>query len=167
MDPAWRHIERMLRTVMTASSTCRHDRPARDARPRVPGAWLTWWGIGAAAFVLLPAPAALRSIWLAPLLEEVVLRLGVHDPLRRCLRGRFASAAPVIAALAFAASHLLFARHGAQFVQAAATAIPAWWIGLRYERGGLLLGPCVAWHAAFNLAWLCGLGAFFSRVAGA
>jgi len=152
---------------MIASPTCRHDRPARDARPRAAEAWLTWWGIGVAALVLLPAPAALRSIWLAPLVEETVLRLGVHDPLRRRLRGPFASAAPVIAALAFAASHLLFARHGAQVIQAAATAIPAWWIGLRYERGGLRLAPCVAWHAAFNLAWLCGLGASFSRVAGA
>lgn len=157
----------MLRTAASCSSTWHRDRPSRGAAPRLPWGWLTWWGIGVAGLALLPLPAALRSIWLAPLVEEIVLRLGVHDALRRGLPRRRAAAAPAVAALVFAAAHLLFARHGAPFVQAVATAIPAWWIGLRYERGGFRLAPCVAWHAAFNLAWLCGLGASFSRMAGA
>jgi len=146
---------------------CPQDRSARGAAASVAGAWITWLGIGVAGLMLLPPLAALRSIWLAPLLEEIVLRVGLHDALRHGLRGRFACQASAIAALAFAAAHLLFARHGAQFFQLAATAIPAWWIGLRYERRGFRLAPCVAWHAAFNLAWLCGLGASFSRMTGA
>jgi len=157
----------MLRTAAPRSLIWHRDSPSRGAAPRLPWAWITWWGIGLAGLELLPLPAALRSIWLAPLVEEIVLRLGVHDALRRHLSDRRAIANPALCAFVFAAAHLLFARHGAQFVQAAATAIPAWWIGLRYERGGFRLAPCVAWHATFNLAWLCGLGAPFSRMAGA
>jgi membrane protease YdiL (CAAX protease family) len=123
--------------------------------------------VGAAAFLALPAASALRSVWLAPLLEETVLRLGVHDPLRRRLPGRLARHAPALAALVFAAAHLAFARGPAASLQAAATALPAWWIGRRYERAGHRLVPCIAWHAGFNLAWLCGLGALFRRAAGA
>jgi len=159
----------MLRIAASSSSTWPRPRATRwrALAPRLPGAWVTWWGIGVAGLVLLPPQAALRSIWLAPLLEEIVLRLGAHDVLRYGLRGRFAGAAPAIAALAFAAAHLLFAWQGGEFVRAAATAIPAWWIGLRYERCGFRLAPCVAWHAAFNLAWLGGLATAFSRAAGA
>jgi hypothetical protein len=157
----------MLENATTTAPTCPRHRSARAAAALVASAWLTWWGIGIAGLILLPPLAALRSIWLAPLLEEIVLRLGLQDALRHALGGRFASQASVIAALAFAAAHLLFAPPGAPVLQLAATAVPAWWIGLRYERGGFRLAPCVAWHAAFNLAWLCGLGASFSRMAGA
>jgi hypothetical protein len=130
-------------------------------------AWASWVVIGLVASLVLPGAAALRSVWLAPLLEETVLRLGLHDALCGRLRGRAAPAASVLAALAFATAHLACARGAAAVLQAAATALPAWWIGRRYERGGRRLAPCVAWHAGFNLAWLGGLGALFSRAAGA
>jgi len=102
-----------------------------------------------------------RSVWIAPLVEETVLRLGVQDGLSR----RHPAAAPALAALVFAAAHMLFAHSQMQLVQAAATALPAGWIGLVYRRTRRL-APCIAWHAVFNLAWLGGLANVFSRAAG-
>ena len=110
---------------------------------------------------VLPAQAAVRSVWIAPLVEETVLRLGVQDGLSR----RLPVAAPALAALVFVAAHALFAHSPMQLLQAAATSVPAAWIGLVYRRTRRL-APCIAWHAVFNLAWLGGLAAVFSRVAG-
>lgn len=160
---------RMPATSAIALSARRRDRLAGAARLRASVPWLAWsslW-IGAIGLAWLPPLAVLRSICLAPLVEETVLRLGVQDSLRPLIPNRLAILLPVIPALVFAAAHLAFARHGGQVVQAAATAIPSWWIGRRYERSGHRLAPCVAWHAGFNLAWLCGLGAVFSRAVGA
>ena len=119
-------------------------------------AWITWSGICVVGALLLPIGTAARSIVLAPLLEETVFRHGIHDALSTRLPSGGVRFAPVLTALAFASLHLLFAADSRASLLALATAIPAWWIGALYERDRRL-GPCVAWHAAFNLAWLCGL----------
>jgi membrane protease YdiL (CAAX protease family) len=112
------------------------------------------------AIAALPVSAAVRSVWIAPLVEETVLRLGVQDGLSH----RFPAAAPALAALGFAAAHMPFARTPMELLQAAATALPAGWIGFVYRRTRRL-GPCIAWHAVFNLAWLGGLASAFARAA--
>lgn len=119
-------------------------------------AWITWSGICVVGVLLLPIGTATRSIVLAPLLEETVFRCGLHDALSMRLPLEAVRFAPALTALAFASLHLLFANGPSASLLALATAIPAWWIGVLYERDRWL-GPCVAWHAAFNLAWLCGL----------
>lgn len=121
----------------------------RFMRP-APLAALSWLAIALAGLVLLPAEAALRSLWLAPWCEEAVLRWGVQAPLARRLGPL---AALVLSALAFGAAHMLFAHDAADLWRAAATTVPAAWIGRGYERHGRL-APCVAWHAGFNLLWL-------------
>jgi len=139
------------------------DRPPEGAASARPGvALVAYTCICILAMAALPAHAAVRSVWIAPLVEESVLRLGVQDGLSR----RFPAAAPVLAALVFSAAHMLFAHAPMQFVQAAATTLPAYWIGLVYRRTRRL-APCIAWHAVFNLAWLGGLATAFSRAAGA
>jgi membrane protease YdiL (CAAX protease family) len=126
--------------------------PISIQRLRLPPTGLiTWWGICAIGAFTLPAGAALRSIVLAPLVEEIVLRLGLQDALSRLAWAR--RFAPALSALAFAAAHMALARDAQDLPRAAATALPAWWIGARYERDRRL-APCIAWHAVFNLAWL-------------
>ncbi|MEP6505143.1 MAG: CPBP family glutamic-type intramembrane protease [Betaproteobacteria bacterium] len=114
--------------------------------------------------LLLPIGAALRSILFAPLVEEAVFRLGVQDALSMRLPARQVRFAPALTALAFASLHLLLAPSVRAWPLAAATALPAWWIGVLYERHRRL-APCVAWHAAFNLAWLGGLCAVVPALA--
>ena len=111
----------------------------------------TWLCIAAAGWMLVPHGAALRSLVAAPLLEEIVFRWGVQD----ALSARLAPAAPLLAALLFAAAHVALAG-AADAPRAAATLLPAWWIGVLYRRERAL-GACVAWHAAFNLAWIAAL----------
>jgi len=113
-------------------------------------AWLAWLAIALAGLVLLPVEAALRSIWLAPWCEEAVCRWGLQAPLARRL-GQ--GAAVLLSALAFGLAHLLFARGPADAWRAAATALPAAWIGLVFARSGRL-APCAVWHAGFNFLWL-------------
>jgi membrane protease YdiL (CAAX protease family) len=138
------------------------DRSYAGAASAHPGAALVaYTGICILAMAVLPAHSALRSVWIAPLVEETVLRLGVQDGLSR----RLPAAAPALAALVFATAHALFAHAPVELVQAAATALPAGWIGLVYRRTRRL-APCIAWHAVFNLAWLGGLATAFSRAAG-
>jgi membrane protease YdiL (CAAX protease family) len=126
---------------------CLAQRPA----PRTPAAALACWlALAAMGLALLPAGAALRSIWLAPWCEEAVWRWGLQAPLARRCGPR---AAVWISALAFGLAHWLFASGAADAWRAAATVLPAAWIGLVFARGGRLV-PCVAWHAGFNLLWL-------------
>jgi membrane protease YdiL (CAAX protease family) len=128
--------------------------PTANQRLRAPPvASATWLGICAIGALALPAGDVLRSIVLAPLVEEAVLRLGLHDALSRRAWAPARRFAPLLSALAFAAAHMALARDAQDLPRAAATALPAWWIGARYERDRRL-APCVAWHAAFNLAWL-------------
>jgi membrane protease YdiL (CAAX protease family) len=109
-----------------------------------------WLGIALVGLAILPTGSALRSLWLAPWLEEAVWRWGLQAPLAR----RFGTAfAITLSALAFGAAHLLFARDAADAWRAAATALPAAWTGLVFARSGRL-APCVAWHAGFNLLWM-------------
>jgi membrane protease YdiL (CAAX protease family) len=116
------------------------DCPAPHTAPRTPAAALAcWFVLAAAGLALLPAGAALRSLWLAPWCEEAALRWGLQAPLAHRLGPR---AAVWISALAFGLAHWLFARDGADA-----------WIGTVFARSGRL-APCAAWHAGFNLLWL-------------
>lgn len=127
---------------------CRIPRPA-ERTPRA-AALACWFGIALGGLVLLPTGSALRSLWLAPWCEEIVWRWGLQAPLAR----RFGTAVAVGAsALAFGLAHWLFARDAADAWRAAATALPAAWIGLVFARSGRLT-PCIAWHAGFNFLWL-------------
>lgn len=110
-------------------------------------------GICALGVLLLPMGAAMCSVVLAPLFEETVFRLGVHDALSMRLPASKVGLAPALTAIAFAGLHLLFASNLRAWPLAMATAIPAWWIGMLYQRDRRL-APCIAWHAGFNLAWL-------------
>lgn len=89
-------------------------------------------------------------IWMlagAPVVEEVIFRLGLQQELLTRLRP--ASAANVLTALAFAAAHGL--SRGTP--QALLTLLPALAIGAIYQRSRRL-APSVALHAAFNAVWL-------------
>jgi membrane protease YdiL (CAAX protease family) len=111
---------------------------------------LAWLGVALAGLALLPTEAALRSLWLAPWSEEAVIRWGVQAPLARRVGPRVAG---WLSALAFGAAHMAFAQDAADLWRAAATALPAAWIGLDFARHGRI-ARCVAWHAGFNLVWL-------------
>jgi uncharacterized protein len=131
---------------------CRIPRPAERA-PSV-AALACWLGVSLIGLALLPAGSVLRSLWLAPWCEEVVWRWGLQTPLARRFGPR---AAVCLSALAFGLAHLVFARDQVDAWRAAATALPAAWIGLVFARSGRL-APCVAWHAGFNLVWLAAHG---------
>lgn len=127
---------------------CRIPRPVERA-PK-DAAFACWLGIAIVGLALLPTGAALRSLWVAPWVEEAVWRWGLQAPLAR----RFGHATAIaLSALAFGLAHLLFAQEPADAWRAAGTALPAAWIGLVFARTGRL-GPCAAWHAGFNLLWL-------------
>ena len=131
-------------------TACRMPRPAEPHAT----ALACWLGIALCGLALLPPASALRSLWLAPWCEEAVWRWGLQAPLaRRC----GPHAALWLSAVAFGLAHLLFARGPADAWRAAATALPAAWIGLVFARHGRL-APCVAWHAGFNLVWLAAHG---------
>ena len=131
--------------------------------PPVSIAMVTWVGIAAAGGVLLSVGAEIRSICVAPLVEEIVFRWGLQDALSARLVAAPRWTVPLLTAAAFSLAHLAFVRDAGDVPRAVATLLPAWWIGWHYENGGRHLGPCVAWHAAFNLAWLCGLGTATGR----
>jgi membrane protease YdiL (CAAX protease family) len=127
---------------------CRLPRPAEPA-PNA-AALACWFGIAVGGLALLPTESALRSLWLAPWLEEVVWRWGLQAPLAH----RFGNATAIaLSALAFGAAHLLFAPDTADAWRTAATAVPAAWVGFVFARTGRVV-PCVAWHAGFNFAWM-------------
>lgn len=133
-------------------TACRIPRPAEPA-PNT-AALAAWLGISLVGLALLPAAGALRSLWLAPWCEEAVWRWGLQAPLARRCGPR---AAIWLSAAAFGLAHLLFAHDPREAWRAAATALPAAWIGLVFARQGRL-APCVAWHAGFNLMWLVAHG---------
>jgi len=125
---------------------------ARRLRPAAPfalglllagGAAVAWAALGAGV-----APARVAMLLLvAPLLEELVLRAGVHEAL---LRGAVdALAANLIAALVFGVVHVLLRGDPNAF----GVALPALAIGWLYQHTRRL-APCVALHAAMNAAWL-------------
>jgi membrane protease YdiL (CAAX protease family) len=139
---------------MTAALAARGARAAfwREARTARACALLAALALGAAGacasrwraeplFVLLVA---------SPLLEEAAFRAGLHEAL---LRGapRVANAGT---ALAFALAHALL--HATPW--ALAVALPAWAIGLAYERHRSV-ALCAALHTACNGAWLYAMAA--------
>lgn len=89
-------------------------------------------------------------IWLlagAPVVEEVIFRLGLQQELMTHLRS--AAAANASTALAFAAAHGL----SQGTLQSLLTLLPALAIGRVYQHSRRLT-PCIALHAAFNAIWL-------------
>jgi membrane protease YdiL (CAAX protease family) len=89
----------------------------------------------------------------APLLEEIVFRAGVHEMLCRRLGGWGSTLAVrtsnLLTALIFAAAHL--AMHVE--LMAALTVLPALALGWIYQQQRRL-APCVAAHALLNAVWL-------------
>jgi membrane protease YdiL (CAAX protease family) len=130
--------------------------PLPRATHRLPAAWWAWVAVVCLGALCLPLEAVLRSICLAPWLEEAVLRWGVQAPLQRRLGHSHPAGPALLAALVFAALHMAFSPGGWDLLRAAGTALPAWWIGRLYQHQQRLL-PCAAWHAGFNLLWLGGL----------
>ncbi len=126
-----------------------------------------------AGLAALPAALVLRQLLLAPWLEEIVFRLGLQTGLQAQTRWPWLRAhAAGLSALAFAVTHIaahLAAAHlpshqSAQIAVhvpppaltlalAAATALPAWWIGRDFARHASL-ARCAAWHTGFNACWL-------------
>jgi membrane protease YdiL (CAAX protease family) len=106
-----------------------------------------WW----TSPVLIGAPVR-NLVWLllgAPVVEEIVFRVGLHECLLRALvtyvRRWPLWSANLAVALAFAVAHAV-ARPD---VASAATLIPALAIGALYQRHRRVW-PCIALHAAFN-----------------
>jgi Type II CAAX prenyl endopeptidase Rce1-like len=119
-----------------------------------------WLTVGSVVAVSLSGLShdALLLIVVAPLLEEIVFRGGIQEPLLRRLspsRGAAPWVVNVVTAIAFAAAHAL--TH-LSFVSVL-TVLPALAIGWLYQRTRRL-APCIALHAFFNAVWLFGVGGF-------
>lgn len=110
-------------------------------------------GLGTLVGLLGPRASAMPSgsvIWLlagAPVVEEVIFRLGLHEELLSRLHS--APVANALTALAFAAAHGL--SRGTP--QSLLTLLPALAIGAMYQRSRRL-APSIALHATFNAVWL-------------
>lgn len=122
---------------------------------RVLGSPLLWLcaALGALVWRFGQPPVVAPSgsvFWLlagAPVVEEVIFRLGLQQELLTHLRS--APAANALTALVFAAAHGL--SQGTS--QSLLTLLPALAIGAIYQRSRRL-APSVALHAAFNTFWL-------------
>jgi membrane protease YdiL (CAAX protease family) len=107
--------------------------------------------VGAMA-ALAVAPRGTAAQWVvlvvvAPLLEEVVFRAGLHEwLLRRSTKFRTAN---LLTALVFGGAHVLLRADPLAW----ATALPALLIGRVYEQTRRVRW-CVALHAAMNGSWL-------------
>ncbi len=108
------------------------------------------------AFVPWVPTRVVLLLAIAPVVEEIVFRAGLHEWLLRAwvTKGALAPIANALTALAFAGFH--FAAHAD--LLAALTVVPALVIGVVYQRHRQLL-PCIALHAFFNGLWLLGPGA--------
>ena len=101
-----------------------------------------------------------RVLWAslgAPFVEELALRAGLHDALLAAGLGRGGALVPgaanALVALVFAGAHAGVAAGPVL----AAYLLPAWWIGLAWERTNRL-APCVAIHATANAVALVACG---------
>ena len=103
------------------------------------GVWAAAGGVG------IPRLAVLLA--LAPLLEETAFRAGLHESLLR--RPRLAAHANLATALAFGLLHAWLQGHAL----AVAVALPAYAVGLAYERWRRVR-ICVALHALCNALWI-------------
>lgn len=86
-------------------------------------------------------------LFVSPLAEEILFRLGMHQAL--LVRGFGQGRANLLVALLFAALHVLLRGQA----EAALVALPALIIGRVFERQQRL-APCVLLHALMNLIWL-------------
>jgi membrane protease YdiL (CAAX protease family) len=126
--------------------------PLAKSSPSKP---LLWLGVPLASLVwlLYRPPLATASgsvVWLllgAPIVEEVIFRLGLQQELLTRLRS--APTANVLTALAFAMAHGLSQGTWLSLL----TVMPALAIGLIFQRSRRLT-PCIALHALFNTVWL-------------
>jgi membrane protease YdiL (CAAX protease family) len=146
--------------VLQALSFDRHVATPKPMHPPASGvvSVATWLAAGLLVAMCLPAlwHDALLLIVVAPLLEEIVFRGGIQEPLLRRLspsHGAEPWVVNVVTAIAFAAAHIL--TH-LSFVSVL-TVLPALVIGWLYQRTRRL-APCVALHAFFNAVWLFGVG---------
>jgi membrane protease YdiL (CAAX protease family) len=111
---------------------------------------------GAARF---DATAMVLPLLVAPWVEEVLFRRGLHDSLRSRLTPQ---ATITVVAIGFGMAHaaVVVALPGPPsslaLTAALATAVPAWLIGQSYQRHACL-AVCVAGHAAANLVGLIAL----------
>jgi membrane protease YdiL (CAAX protease family) len=114
-------------------------------------AWALLPLAAAAAFAAAVAgavpPRVLVLLVLAPVIEEIVFRLGLQEALLR--RGLRPALTTVLTALVFAAAHVAVRGE----IAAAAVVLPALALGVLYAHTRRVL-PCVALHAAMNAVWL-------------
>lgn len=118
---------------------------------------LIWSGVLLAALLWMLGRSALDSVswpalWLvvgAPVVEEVIFRLGLQQELLQRLQPDSAWLANGITALVFSVAHAM--SHSP--VMALLTLLPALFIGHFYQRSRRL-APCIALHAFFNVIWL-------------
>ena len=107
----------------------------------------------ALAWLVARQPLAVPSwsaVWLlagAPVVEEVIFRLGLQQELLTRLKS--APVANALTALVFALAHGLSQGTG----QSLLTLLPALALGSVYQRSRRV-APCIALHAAFNAIWL-------------
>lgn len=108
----------------------------------------------AAAFTAWPQQWVVLLV-VAPWLEEIVFRIGLHASLlaRGADTPRHRLAANLLTAVAFAAAHMVWRAD----LSAGLTLLPAVLVGCVYQRWRQLL-PCVAMHALFNGLWLLWAG---------
>ena len=109
--------------------------------------------LGALVWLIARQPLVMPSwsaVWLlagAPVVEEVIFRLGLQQELLTRLRSP--AEANAVTALIFAMAHGL----SQDTVQSLLTLLPALAIGSVYQRARRV-APCIALHAAFNAIWL-------------
>ncbi len=129
---------------------------AQPTAPRGEGPWraangpvrrLTVMAALGMLVVLALAPRSVVLLLVAPVLEEIVFRLGLQQ--RLLTAGSVPMAANLLTALAFGLVHA-FSRNWALGV---AVLLPALAIGWIYQRRRSVL-PCIAAHAGMNLVWL-------------
>jgi len=106
------------------------------------------WLLGRSALDSLSWPAFWMSVG-APVVEEVIFRLGLQQELLQRLQPDSAWLANGLTALIFSVAHEL--SHSP--VMALLTLLPAMFIGKFYQRSRRI-APCIALHAFFNVIWL-------------
>lgn len=137
-------------STLAAAALPRHSRPA--VAPWLHGGALALLLVAAVAAAQAGTPPLRLALLLAvsPLLEETVLRLGLHDVLLR--RGSAPGVANLACALAFGLAHGLLRGEPS----ALAVMLPALAVGALYQHTHRLR-DAVLLHAFFNACWLAAL----------
>lgn len=152
-----------------------------QARPRDGGATLMLavvalvslvWLMLSQTWVSVPSPVssshdggAAWRVWLllalAPCVEEIILRLGIQEPLtQRCRETPWVP--NVVTAALFALAHAAVR----QEPWALTLILPGLLLGAVYRRGHGLMA-CIALHAGMNACWLAGTNAWLRGWSGA